>query len=153
MRLSKREQLHLTLLFLGHTPEAAVADIDAQLTHITQQSAPFTLCLTEFGAFPSLRRPSVLWCGVGGELAQLQRLQVQVETRLDFLRLKETKTFRPHLTLARLKTAGYGDAIRQAAGLCELIPDCWTVNSVVLYRSILRSDSAVYEVLQRYQLG
>lgn len=153
MRLSKREQLHLTLLFLGHTPEAAVKDIDVQLTDITQQRAPFTLCITEFGAFPSLGRPSVLWCGVGGELVKLQHLKEQVETRLGFLRLEETKPFRPHLTLARLKTAGYGNAISQAAGSCDLIPDCWTVDSVTLYRSILRSDGAVYEVLQHYPLS
>jgi 2'-5' RNA ligase len=153
LRLSRPQQLHLTLYFLGHTPEGALAVINRDLRQITQRSTPFSLALGEFGAFPSLKRPSVLWCGVTGDLTALSALQRQLSHALDTSRNPETQAFKPHLTLARLKQAGFGEAIASAAGACELHPDCWTVDTVVLYRSLLRPDGAVYEVLQRHPLG
>src|SRR5438045_5131477 len=80
VRWAAPEQTHLTLKFLG---EIATADRDALtegLRSICRSSAPLWLRAEGIGCFPNPRRPKVVWVGVGGDLAQLQGLQSQIET-------------------------------------------------------------------------
>lgn len=152
LRLSTPEQLHLTLKFLGHTSEAALDELAQQLTGIAQAHRPMALRLGGLGAFPSQARPSVLWCGVEGELVALTRLHGALEQALAARYPAEERPFRPHLTLARLKAPGHGTALRAAIARCRVPAASWRAETLVLYRSVLHPEGARYEVLQRYQL-
>ena len=56
------------------------------------------------GVFPGLRRPRVMWIGLGGETEALIQLQVALDTGLADLGFeKEKRPFKAHLTLARIK--------------------------------------------------
>ena len=101
-RWVKRQQMHLTLFFLGETDR--LADIQTALAGI--EARPFELTLTGVGRFPKRRKqpPRVLWAGIDAEPA-LTQLHHQVTTALTDIGFEaEDRPFSPHITLARLKT-------------------------------------------------
>ncbi len=63
---------------------------------------PFTL--SGMGAFPDLKKPTVIWAGLRPEADLMGQLFKNVERFASNFRFKEEKRqFTPHLTLARLK--------------------------------------------------
>ncbi len=101
-RWSSRQQMHLTLFFIGET--GRLTDIDAVLKGV--QAAPFEMAITGVGRFPPQdRQPArVLWAGVEVS-AGLRILHAQVTAALIGLGFEaDGRPFSPHITLARLKT-------------------------------------------------
>jgi RNA 2',3'-cyclic 3'-phosphodiesterase len=141
--------MHLTLRFLGETSTALIPDLHAAICAALEPYSAIALRLSGAGAFPNDRRPSVLWAGVGGAAAVLERAQAGIEAALVGLGLAtEPKPFHPHLTLGRVRhEAGQeqrrhlGDAIR---ALPPPPPLEWAVERVVLFRSELRREGPVY---------
>ena len=98
------QQLHVTLKFLGETRLELVADILARLTNVAQQHQAFAWTITGLGAFPEMNHPSVLWAGLE-PVEPCLRLAADVSAVLAPLGfVPEARAFRPHLTLAYLKT-------------------------------------------------
>lgn len=95
---------HVTLHFLGSAPETLVAALQELLRQSTAQLRPIAFRLELPTAFPNPRRARVLVLplrDVSGELALLaQRIQGGAAS-LGFP--VETRAYRPHVTLARLK--------------------------------------------------
>ena len=78
-RWQKREQLHLTLRFIGEVDGAKAAAIDDALALI---SAPaFTLELKAVGSFGG-RRPHALWAGVAANEALLRVTNADILSKL-----------------------------------------------------------------------
>ena len=65
IRWVRPEGVHLTLKFLGNTPEGRVQPIVAAMRKAAAGVAPFALQLQAVGAFPHLRAPRVLWVSAG----------------------------------------------------------------------------------------
>ncbi len=96
--------VHVTLRFLGET-SAAVADrLGERLEREPMRQAPFVLKFRGVGAFPSSARPRVLWVGIHEAPEALFRLQSLVEeaARAEGFP-RETRSFEPHLTIARFR--------------------------------------------------
>ena len=141
--------VHLTLKFLGDVAASQVDGIAAAMEGAATDARPFDLELRGVGGFPDLRRPRVLWVGVGGDVEALQRLYSAVEEALSPLGFPpEGRAFTPHLTLARLRDGtSPEERARAAARLTSL---AWEegaavpVGGVSLMRSTLRPGGAVY---------
>ncbi len=152
VRWVRVEGIHLTLQFLGSVPEASVGDISRAMLAGSEQVGPFALSLSGLGAFPSPRRPRVIWVGVtGGEraLAALHTLQAGVARELSALGYAPDKQFHPHLTLGRVREdakpaelAAIADAV--AKGVGAPAPHAFRVDSVSLMQSTLQPGGAVY---------
>ncbi len=56
--------LHLTLKFLGSTPEEKITDISKQLGTITKSHDNFSLYFSGTGVFPNIKSPRVVWLGI-----------------------------------------------------------------------------------------
>lgn len=95
------EQMHLTLVFIGHVGEERTAAFIQTMTDGIPV-APFQLSFGTVGQFPPRKAARVLWLGVkdgGDRLADVARI---VADRLEPLAVpRETRPFVPHLTLAR----------------------------------------------------
>ena len=151
------EGIHLTLKFLGNISPQKVAEITRVMEKASQAVSFFQLNVGELGAFPNLRRPRVLWLGVGGEVDKLIVLQQRIDEGLIPLGfVRETRPFTPHLTLARLRQ---GAPPRDQQGFGELVVKTpWevnyeiNVNSVSLMRSQLLPEGAVYSRLAEVKL-
>jgi 2'-5' RNA ligase len=147
IRWVRVEGLHLTLRFLGPTPLGRVPTLHEALRSVARSHAPFRVTLSGAGSFPDATRPRTLWLGIEEGADALASLATELTslatTGADPL---STKPFAPHLTIARtdgLRAGGTAAAsLREAA---ENLDETFTVDRVVLYRSILGSGPASYE--------
>jgi len=144
--------IHLTLKFLGNVDVEKIESITKGLFEATQNVPPFQLELAGLGAFPNLRSVRVVWIGLKGDLDLLQKLQSQIEARISPLGFPpENRTFKPHLTLARVRETT-SLMIRQSIGerLSQIKIErnsIIQVDSVSLMRSQLTRAGAVYSRL------
>lgn len=102
-RWSRPEGMHLTLKFIGEVSSEKAAKIRAQL-RAAGHFSPVGIAFRGAGFFPNERHPRVFWAGVEAGPA-LASLAAAIEQRLEILGIaRETREFRPHLTLARFKS-------------------------------------------------
>ncbi len=158
VRWVRPEGLHLTLKFFGNVPPETIPLIDQQAQKIAQKFPPFVLHLTKLGAFPSMRRPRVIWVGLNGELEKLKELQRQLEGAFAVLGFApEARKFVPHVTLGRVKSL---KGIKKLYALMDRyapeVGQGWEkieVNELVLYQSTLKPTGAIYTPLALIPLG
>lgn len=159
VRWIQRENVHLTLMFLGDTPTALIGGIEEKLTEAAGRTNPFKLELGEPGAFPSLHSPKILWVGLAGNVRQLVQLQGRIEGSLRTIGFEpEKRPFKPHITVGRAER----DLTRQYAGDVGFswrraeLPSKRTaipVSEIQLLRSHLKAGGAVYEQIRSVPLG
>ncbi|MCS7179387.1 MAG: RNA 2',3'-cyclic phosphodiesterase [Anaerolineae bacterium] len=158
VRWVKPEGIHLTLKFLGDTPEERIPTIRAALSAVARAAVPCTFTVGDLGCFPSLRRPRVLWVGVQEPLGRLTALQAAVERAMASLGYPpEGRGFSPHLTLGRVKdsasprdVARVGEVV--ASGSVGTLGEV-QAESFALIQSILRPTGAEYVPLAEFRLG
>ncbi len=151
VRWVHREQMHLTLRFLGDTAVAQLPGLQQELTQLAAQHQPFRLRLSGVGAFPNQKRPRVVWVGLAGDVAPLKLLQSELEDRMVGLGWsREKRLFNPHLTLGRVKDAGQARRLHWDVQVAEVK---FGVTAVQLVQSELRPSGAVYTVRQTVALN
>lgn len=150
IRWVRREQLHLTLRFLGDTAVSQLPKLRQATTQIASRYQPLQLRLSGVGAFPNRKRPRVIWAGLVGELAPLQKLQSELEDQVVGMGWKrEKRPFNPHITLGRVKNAPLARGLNWQVGLAGL---GFGVTAVQLVQSELRPSGAMYTVLKEAPL-
>jgi len=148
------ENLHVTLAFLGEI-DAAQAELAADAVRaVSAGTARWSVAWGKASAFPSLARPRVLWLGLGDESAT-NELQARLGAELTRRNLPvEERPFRPHLTLARVRS-GLSREVEESLKT-ELAaippPPPAEVSALVLYQSRGRRGSPVYEELASAEL-
>lgn len=155
IRWVRVDGLHLTLRFLGPTPDDRRAPLEAGADVLARADAPFEVVLSGGGAFPSLDRPRSLWVGVAAGADRLAKLADGLTAAAGQCGLVlDTRPFTPHLTIARTDGLHLGPvaarALEQAADGLDVR---FTVDRVVLFRSILGGGPARYEPLHEARLG
>lgn len=155
IRWVRVDGLHLTLRFLGPTPDDRQAPLSAAADALASAGAPFEVGLAGGGAFPNLDRPRSLWVGVGQGADRLANLADSLTAAAGECGLAlDTRPFAPHLTIAR--TDGLRLAPAAAHALAQAASDLdvrFTVDRVVLFRSLLGGGPARYEPLHEAVLG
>jgi 2'-5' RNA ligase len=141
--------LHLTLKFFGETPAERLDDIRATVANVAGRHREFVLGFGGVGAFPNFRRARVVWMGIAQE-ARLELMHHDVEIACEALGFEiEGRAFRPHLTLARVKSPLPEDRLRQlsrAAKQIDFQTEC-IVRSIDLMQSTLSSSGPTYTTL------
>ena len=150
----RSDHMHLTLRFLGEITDDHLEVINPALLEACVNTPSFALGVHGLGAFPNLRRPSVLWVGVGPlqpALADLQRASEAAARSAGLA--SETKPFHPHVTLARIKDP------RSAGGLTGEVEaqrdfgaGAFDVTHVSLFSSELTPRGPIYTRIQEYPL-
>jgi RNA 2',3'-cyclic 3'-phosphodiesterase len=105
-RWALREQLHLTLAFLGDVAEYRLDELLERLERAASRRTAFDATITGGGAFPHAGRAKVLWAGVAtsdvGEV-ELPRLATGARAAAAKSGIEvDGARFRPHVTVARL---------------------------------------------------
>jgi 2'-5' RNA ligase len=153
VRFVRPEKIHLTLVFLGHLSEDSIPVLDTACIPVGERHLPFELTAQELGGFPDLRRPRVLWLGVGGETERLQALQADLALGLAPHVDLDEKPFSPHLTLARI-SPGSKEVGRLAGGVAAEVGGGeiarWRASEVVLFES---TADGRYEAVSRWPLA
>lgn len=147
--------LHLTLCFLGDVPQARVAEVIERLGQVSREAAPFTMQVGGLGAFPNLKKPSVLFAPVTQGTEPLRSLASTISGSLKGVGAKqEDREFNAHVTLGRVK--GFKGAKTVAPKLEGKVPTLigeMTVKSFALVQSRLEPSGAVYKILQEFPFG
>jgi RNA 2',3'-cyclic 3'-phosphodiesterase len=145
LRLVQDHGLHLTLKFFGEVPPGRLEVIEEAVRSAVPGTGALPLQLAEIGAFPSFRRPRVLWVGLEAPPA-LELLQDRLERRAEAIGFgPEGNPFRPHVTLARVREGQRlpPGALESLAGAFEPAP--FLASQLILYESVLRRGGPFYE--------
>lgn len=147
IRLVRPEGIHLTLRFLGDASPTQIEELRPRLAAAAALCPPADARVSGLGTFPERGSPRVLWLGldVPPSLLDLQHACERAARAAGFER--EERPFRAHLTLGRW---------RDRAPRPELPPaelGKTPLDTLVLFRSDLRPDGAVYTALARMALG
>ncbi|MEJ2167406.1 MAG: RNA 2',3'-cyclic phosphodiesterase [Desulfobacterales bacterium] len=148
------QNIHLTLKFLGNIKTDDIEKIGGAMKEAAQNRGPFTLTAGGIGFFPGVKRPRIIWVGVGGQTSELFALQRDLEDRLaavDFP--KEKRSFKGHLTLGRFRDGPAPDVIRRVfEEYSNFGKEEFKVHRIVLFRSDLKPSGAVYSQLLQAEL-
>lgn len=146
--------IHLTARFLGDTDEKLVPEIGALMDKVAATSGPVECTLDRLGAFPDLKRPRVIWVGLGPNTEPLAIMSDTLEHGVRELGFApETKRFRPHLTLGRVKDADHLEALLMAIQQFRVTPMSFDFDRLVLFKSTLTPSGSIYERLHEAMLG
>ena len=142
--------LHITTKFIGQWPEERLPELTAALSSLLP-CEPFPVELKGTGWFPNRRSPRVLTVGVNGGEA-LVDLARRTEEKLQTLGIpKEDRKFRPHLTLARIKSPVSLSRLRQRIEEMEAAEfGEFSVSSFALFRSDPGSNASIYRKLRDF---
>ena len=66
IRWVKHSSLHLTVKFLGYTPEDDIKNLCNDINDLVKIHNPFNLSICGTGCFPNKKKPSALYLDIGG---------------------------------------------------------------------------------------
>ncbi len=145
------DNLHITVKFIGSWPESRIDELDEALASLRPRE-PFEVEVRELGWFPNERSPRVLWAGVqgGDPLLELAR---ETDEHLATMGIpKESRSFTPHLTLARIKNPVPLGRLRQRVEEARRISfGTFPVKQFTLLRSDPGSNASIYRQLRAYR--
>lgn len=151
----KPEHIHLTVKFLGEISPEAVGRVCRAAAATAEKSLPMELAVKGLGVFPDARRPRVVWAGLSGATQSLIDFQAHLEENLATVGFaKEPRPFKAHLTLGRVKKAIPSGKLVPALNACSVFPSRRiSAGRLILFRSDLKPEGAVYTVLQEFPLS
>ena len=154
IRWVRVDGLHLTLRFLGPTPEDRVAPLQDAADALARIAAPFEIQLSGGGAFPTLARPRSLWVGVRDGADRLASLADGLTAAAGECGLVlDTRPFAPHLTIGRTDGLRLGPvAARALEHAADGLDVRFGADRFVLFRSFLGGGPARYEAMHEARL-
>ncbi len=151
----KTDQIHLTLKFIGDTPDQDIPKIIEACQQVAKNHQPFEMDFNRTGIFGSNHSPRVLWLGMKDEPKALYDLEADVLDAFDNLGyLRDRQNFVPHLTVCRIKQLVDKSFFQQICQGIEQKTYLQTeVKDIVYLQSFLQPTGAFYKTLKRIPLG
>lgn len=148
------EDVHVTLKFLGSTPDKSVPEIRESLLKAVSSFQPFYIKISGTGVFPNRKFPRVIWVGVeNGET--LPKLAADIDLSMSLLGYKkEEREFKPHLTLGRVRSRkGTTSTVNELDNFKDKKFGLFTVDRIKLMRSELKPKGPEYSCLYEVSFG
>lgn len=145
LRWIKLENFHITLKFIAALDEALLPDLISKAQVLFSKEDNFTCTLKEPIWFPHPNRARLLALSVSSS-GILPKLAIKADHLCQQYQVpKETKPFRPHLTLARLKKHTHTSKPLPMAFIQQL-----EVNEIKLFQSTVDREGSHYKVLSTF---
>lgn len=150
VRWVPKENLHLTLRFIGEVPRALYQEIREALHSVDLH--PFELKTTTLDVFDGSKGPRTLWIGLE-ENEDLISLQREIDKKLKILGAPmDKKHFKAHITLGRLSDFFMGDLQPFFDQNFQIQKQTIQVNSFELFSSKLGQHHPQYLIEESYPL-
>ena len=149
------ENLHVTLQFLGNVPDEVLPQVLSIASEVAIQTPAFGFPVRQVACVPPTGPVRMLWVRVGDPTGRMTELHGELSTALTPLGLKgQSRSFKPHITLARAKSTRSLGRIRKAVAQLPR-GDFGTVDcaELVAYASVLTPTGPVYTALATPKLG
>ena len=150
-----RENLHVTMNFLGDVPDEILHEVCNLAAAAASEIEPFEFHVQGVACVPPAGQPRMFWAMIDDPTGRMLRLRRALDAALDGLGLRqEDRSFKPHVTLARIKFSKHPRGLR--AGAKDLADQEFGVQhaeELVAYASRLGSGGPTYLPLARAKLG
>jgi 2'-5' RNA ligase len=147
----KRDNLHVTLRFLGELGEDGTRRVGEAATEAGRAIAPFDAGLGRAGAFPNARRARVLWLGLEPGASEMEQLAAVLDRSLALRGFEpEGRRFRAHLTIGRVRVgdADWSEALASASA----VEAPFRVEELRVIQSRLSPKGSIYTPIGRAPL-
>lgn len=145
----KPENIHLTLHFLGYLEQEKIKEVERIIQKSIISLKSTKIELKDFGGFPNLEQPRVLFISCQEVRNTLHNLQKKLGQELERIGLEtDHRSWRIHLTMARLKTPLH----LLVTNLNKLQLKSFEVKSIDLMKSELTPKGAIYSILKNFSL-
>ncbi len=140
--------IHLTLQFLGPTPENMVTNIKSILDDIAQNNSRFDIHISGTGCFPTPKRARILWLGVKGDTQPLMALGNSIRHKMTEIGFPpDENELLPHITIGRIQYPIKNSPDISPYLSVEFDPIAWKPKYFHLIRSELFPNGPVYTIL------
>lgn len=145
--ITKEENLHFTLKFLGEINEDQKNEIVKNLSKISLPS--FDIHIKDLGVFPDFNFVRIIW--IGGHSHELKQLAEEVDKSSRNIRSDEE--FVPHLTIARVKFIKDKEGLNKRLNqFLNLDFGSYRVRKFYLMESTLLPQGPVYKPIKEFNL-
>jgi len=144
---------HLTLKFIGETPQDSIEKISKALRQIAVDTDAFTFNLKGVGIFGSSYHPRIIRVNIE-EGMNLMTLGNKIATGLEAIGFpQDRQNFVPHLTLGRIKKVQDKEFFQQTINIyqSEFFQKV-NISEIFLYESKLHPSGPEYFILEKYKL-
>ena len=140
VRWSKPENYHITVNFLGDSPDHPIERIISELQK--KEFSSFWIQIQHLGFFLNGKHSNIMWAGV--ESKEIGPFYDQIQNTVEKLGYpRSIKPFRPHITLGRMKK--FDHELKDGSIATTL--DQFKMNQFCLYESIFSSMKMEYKIL------
>ncbi len=142
---------HVTVKYLGWAKEGVLPALCDSVGEALAGTKAFDMRCREIDAFPSLAKAEVLWAGLDDRMGDLGGLAKKIDGVTSAMGFpKETRSFAPHVTMARLKGARNLVKLVQDAPV-RVFSKSW-VDTLILYKTSVESETSEYEKVASWSL-
>ena len=151
----EKNNVHLTLKFLGEISEEKAERVKLILQKIAGGTKPFEISIKDVGAFPKIDFPRVIWVGLDKGADKSKILAERIDEALSEIGFqKESRPFAAHLTIGRVRSPKNKDALKDkmlSYSPQSMVHSPQSISSIALFKSILTPKGAIYTKL--YEAG
>jgi len=144
---TKKDNLHVTLNFLGNISDEELFEVCQNVKEIVSQYSPFDVKLTNISYGPNKNSPKMVWA-IGEKTKELISLKKSLDEALG-----SSERFNPHITLARIRKWDWQRIEPEERPEIEEDIDLnFSVNSIEIMESILKRGGPEYTIIESYNL-
>jgi 2'-5' RNA ligase len=158
-RWTKKENLHITLAFLGYVKDEDIPKIVEITKNVASQHEPFSIRIVKIAyGPPRVSPPRMVWA-IGEKNENLWKLQENLknslmEMKIPQLEEEEGRGFIPHITLARIRKWEFKQMDpEERPEINEDVDFSFEVKSIEIMESHLKMGGAEYTVLESLPLS
>ncbi|MBE3091751.1 MAG: RNA 2',3'-cyclic phosphodiesterase [Candidatus Atribacteria bacterium] len=150
----EKNNLHLTMKFLGYVSLEQTELIKSILKEITSRYSPFIIKLSsDMGMFPTYKMPRIIWVGMKEGISELKGLYNYLENNLSSKGFpREDKDFSGHITIGRVKFIGDKTNFIQIVKRISVNNLSQEAGSIDLMESKLTPNGPIYNITAKFPL-
>ena len=147
----KKENIHLTVKFIGEINDEVLLKIEKKLDDKHKSFESFESKINKIGIFGSKYNPKIVWMGLDNE-EKFKELHYNIENTLFKFKGNE-QPFVPHITLGRIKYIDdkklfhqFFDEFKEI----ELNEKPFLINKFHIFESELTKNGPIYTIIKTY---
>jgi RNA 2',3'-cyclic 3'-phosphodiesterase len=150
-KITKKENIHITLMFLGDTEENLIPEIIKNLEESLKKIQKINLSVNTIGQFPPKGIPNIIYFTGEKGKSELISLSKIIKNNLKKINLFDSKDFNYHITIARLNKNQSNRVNIELPEINDKIE--FIADKIILYQSELYKTGPVYTPIWQKELS